>query len=516
MSTIDKVSVLFALTASLGSDFGHFSDNVHCSIRPADAHDCIAVAQNVVLNEGPNTSIAAVTGKGFVINPQNDLNYRTLSTRYPKIEFEWKIVLAPEDLLGPRVHNLRLDMCGGYHNYYKRQREYLNFLLRHGLKDPRQGMRDSQKEAGPRSNIGPSWTFEMQAPAGLGEQSASHAQPTRGPQQTMHQQGKRPSWEMGSQEFGPGLKRRSTGSQTWGSSSQSSFESPELSQPPSVAGPPQYIMGPPPPGNIERPMLQPRSRRGSRGSRGSIGSGTARVTSGMAGLTVQSPSLDSPEGAPWGTPQTMVGSTFGQPGWGYGQYSQGYMPQNPAYGQQTEVYGHLGQDPQGPPVRQFQVGIAHTQIPGGQWPPPQASPPGQRPIEQAPVQYSYPPGQQAGFTQWQPGPEVQGGGGYPPAYPPSQPGRGTHFPQQSQHMAAVPPMGGSHLSISQNMPLTESPATPSTGVNVFDFLVPETGSSSGRASTSLPYQEPSGSAPAGWTDQYGLFHPWQTDRSRGS
>lgn len=391
-------------------------------------------------------------GRGLAMNPQDKLGILKEQSR-PQVAFEWKIAVATDDLLARRLQSWRCGACGGRKKYYSRERDYLIFLTHHGLMDPREGKRQSQKSMS--ENEGRT-NRETHIPVSI--------QPSPGPQQTMYQQGKRPNLQMDSQEFGPSLKRRSTGSQTWGSSSQSSFSSPESSRPPSVTGPAQYIMGPPPPGSIERPMLQPRSRRGSRGSWGSIGSGTARVSSGMAGLTLRSPSWDSPEGvapppegAPWGVPQGTAGSSFAQPGGGYGQHSQNYMPQNPAYGQQTEVYGHRGQDPQGPPVRPFQVGITHTQIPGGQWPPRQALPHGQRSIEQPPVPYSHPPGQQAGFTQWQPGPEVQGGGGYPPAYPPSQPGRGTHFPQQSQHMAAVPPMGGTHPSILQNMPLTESP-----------------------------------------------------------
>lgn len=423
------------------------------------------------MSANADVSIAAVMGEGFAIHPGEKMKKMERRKR-PQVAFEWKITPAPNDL-AERVKVWRIKACGGKNNFYIREREYYMFLQKYELQNPSEGKREFLSKGKLRLETEEGTDPRTHIPASSGEQSASHGQPGPGPQQAIYQQGKRPSWEMGGQEFSPSLKRRSTGSQTWGSSSQSSLSSPEVSRPPSVADPRQTIMGPPRLGSSDRPMRQTWSWRGSRGS---IGSRTARVTSGMAGLTVQSPSWGSPEGvappsegSPWGAPQAMAGSTFGQPGGGYGHYSQDYVRPSPAYGQPTEVYGHPGQDLQGPPVRPFQVGIAHTQIPGGEWPPPQPWRQQQLLVEQGHLQHSQQPGQRAGFGQWphgsgynlpRPGPDVQTGGNYAPSFPPAQPvmhGGGDRSLQQPHHMAVGPPMRRIHQSSLQNMPMTESP-----------------------------------------------------------
>ncbi|KAG6355323.1 hypothetical protein INS49_003284 [Diaporthe citri] len=383
------------------------------AIVPGDVRACLDAVANAILKADPENPIAGVIGRGSMASTE--------------IPFEWQISHAPEDMRARRVQK---------------------------------------------------WRYKG------------------------HQRRKRSSLEMSaSQEIGPSLKRQSTGSSHWSSGSQSSLSSP------SVASWGQPVMGPPPPvgpgqpgTNIEHMFRYEQSRRGSRGSRGSVGSAASRV----GGLTLQPPIQGLPEGvapppagSPWDGAQGVASWAPEHYGRAYeprvpihGQQCQGFPPQipghgyegpgqvqqTPAYGQPTNVFGHMRTDFQGPPQREFRVGVQHAQqfaAHEGRNPQHRGQP--QVPVGPAPEQYSYQRGH-AGSLDAQSGSgyaggsghnvppsrgsSVQGGGGYPPGFPPTQPAmHGGHFalPRQSQHMAAVPPEGGNDRSILENTPRVASP-----------------------------------------------------------
>lgn len=382
-----------------------------------------------------------------------------------EIPFEWQVAHAPEDMRARRVKSWRYKVCGSARAYTARESLYLISLRHSGLPDPRAGHR----------------TFHNQG----------------------YQRRKRSNLEMAvREEIGPSVKRRDTGSSQWSSDSQSSFSSPSVA---SSWG--QPIMGPPPPvgpgqpgTSIEHMFRYEQSRTGSRGSRGSTGSAASRVGAGLEGLTFQSPIEGSPEGvapppagSPWGGPQGETRRVPEQFGRGfeaqapfYGQQGQGFAPQIPAPGYQgpgqvqqapapgqlENVYGYLVPAGPGRPRGPPQVGIAHTQhfAAHGGWSPQHPGQP-QVPAGLAPEQHSYQRGH-AGFVDTQSGigyaggsghnvpafggSNVQGGGGYPPGFPPPtrQAMHGGQFasPHQPQHRAAVPP-------VAQNYPSSLSPAT---------------------------------------------------------
>lgn len=236
---------------------------------------------------------------------------------------------------------------------------------------------------------------------------------------------KRSSEEMAeAQEIRPGSKRQSTDSSQWSSAgSQSSLSSPDLSREPSVAAWSQPTMGPPPP----------------------MGAG-------------------------------LQGRGFAPQIPGHGYQGPGQVQQAPAPEGMVEVYGHFQpaepRRPRGPP----RVGIQHTQqfAAHGGW---NFQHPGQPqvPVRPAPEQHSYQPGH-AGFVDPQSGrgyaggsghnmpafwySNLQGGGGYPTGFPPTQPAmHGGQFvlPRQPQHGTAVPPEGGHDRSTLQNIERMESP-----------------------------------------------------------
>lgn len=325
---VEAFHQLLPCTLSLTFNNIHAS---HYSIYPGDVRAFLHAASDAILKADPGNPIAGVIGRGCMA-----------STKMP---FEWQIAHAPEDMRTNRVKRWRYKMCGTARDYTARESQYLIHLGHQGLPDPRQGKR----------------TFHNQG----------------------HQQRKRSNLEMDvGQNIGPNLKRQDTGSSQWGSESQSSFSSPEHSRAPSVAGWNQPIMGPPPPlgpgqpgGYIEHPFRHEQSRRGSRGSQGSTSSGVSHAGSRMASLTFQSPFEGSsegmgppPEGSPWGGPHGVTRTVPGQPAGGFeaqapfhGYQGPGQVHHAPVYGQPTEVFGYMRTDFQGPPQREFQVGIQHTQ-----------------------------------------------------------------------------------------------------------------------------------------------------------
>lgn len=387
--------------------------------------------------------------------------------QFPMIPFEWKVDRAQPGKVDWRVQRWRFEACGGVDRFRDRRVEYLSFLEQQGLSDP---------------DVSARYEATLSADATSKATKAAKRTP------------KRPRGEMGARkELGPSRKRRSMDSQySSGSqaeaSSQSCVSSPEIQHLPPVTDSEQPAMGPPAPTNVERPARRPRSRRGSRGSwgsrssRGSIGSTTGRLGSNLADLILQSPTWGSPEGvappregSPWGGPPGVARTAPGQFG-GYGLQApipgyqgSGRVHQGPGYGHLTDVYGHPQYIEPGGPSGPPRVGIVHTQFQGGEWTPPQPGQQQQPQAEQFSAQLAQQPGPRAGFVQLPPGsgynvpgpsPNVHGGGGYIPRFPPAEPamqGRGTHMPQYSRQMAAAPSASGDDRSMLQGMPMTESP-----------------------------------------------------------
>lgn len=434
---------------------------------------CLNAATGV-LNANPVQPIAAVIGVGSANNML--------------IKFEWKIAHVPTARLAGRVLKWRYDVLGSPKEYAAREKEYLMFLKQRGLGDPREGTRAA-------GNSALKW-------------------------------GKRSSSDVGgSQELSRSRKRSSLGSRSSGTSQAGSApsSSPPVSLPEMAGQSPAARRGQPPTtltpiAGITFPNTQPESGWGS-----DAGSATALVTSGLEDMSIQS----------------QVGVGYWQRGRGNlqqpagpapiprsGYQGPGQMQQTPGYGQLVDVYGHQTYEPQpsrprGPP----RVGFPLSQyMEQGTWVPPQ---PGQHQVPVVEHTSARDPRRRGHLgVHAQPGSASAGYCG--PTTPISSPTTSglAQYPSSSQLAPSAMPgtvnvsqfqgksAGPLHLgSYSSNYPPLAT-ATPSTGGNVVDFLVPQSGSPSGRASTSLPYQETSRSAPAGWTDQYGVFHPWQTDRSR--
>lgn len=482
------------------------------SLAPGDIQGCVSVAMDAVLKANPAQPIAAIMGKGSVKHPLDRITDME-NPRFPQIPFEWMIVHNPGDWLVKKVRTWRYEACGGtVATYNIREDEYLEFLEEHDLIDPRMIMRDLERKA--------------------------------------RRHKKRRSGQVaGSQESRPSSKRQNLGSQSSatsqaGSGPASSVSSPEMMRPSSMSTfwPPPSLF-PPPVMNTERPMLQPRSRRTA-----STSPATARVSSGLATMSIQSVVNESPvverpqtpsaryahtdpryQQPPAGSPPATYPGTssaygpfaggYAQSGRGSLQYPAGSAPQipgsgyqgpgrayqTPGYGQPVEAYGYTTYEsqpsrPRGPP----RVGFPLSQYDQrGEWNPPQ---PGQ---EQGPVAFRAPAqgshrGGDARFVHAQ-----YGSASTAPISSPSYHSTES-YPGTNQSMTAASSGRGSY-------PATTHPvSTPSTGVDVFAYQIHEPGSSSGRGSTSLPYQETTAYIPPGWTDRYGMFHPWESGPGRGN
>lgn len=466
----------------------------------------------VVLSANPAQPIAAVMGKGSVKNPLDRITSLD-KPLFPSIHFEWMIVHHPGDWLVKKVRSWRHRACGGVATYNIREDQYLDFLERHELIDPRMVMRDLERRA--------------------------------------RRQKKRRSGQMaGSEESSPLSKRQNLVSQSSATSQAesgppSSVSSSEMARPlPMGTFWPPPMLPPPPAMNTERPMLQPRSRRTA-----STSPATARVSSSLATISIQSVMNESPvverpqtSGARYthtdaryqqppadSSPATYPGipSAYGPVGGGYGwsdrgnlQHSAGYAPQipgsgyqgpgrayqTPGYGQPVDAYGYTTYEsqpsrPRGPP----RVGLPLSQYDErGEWNPPQ---PGQQqePVAPwAPAQGSH-RGDHARFVHDQPG------SAFTASIPSSSYPSTASYPGTDQSIAAA---SSGRASYPATYPHPVS--TPSTGVDVFAFQVREAGSSSSRGSTSLSYQETTANIPPGWTDRYGRFHLWESGPGRGS
>lgn len=462
-----------------------------------------------VLSADPAQPIAAVIGKGWVKNPQD----RSDNPLFPNIPFQWRIVHHPGDWLVNKVRRWRYRVCGGRATYNIRENQYLDFLKQHGFIDPRMVMRDLERNA--------------------------------------RRSKKRHSGQLaGSEESSPSSKRQNLGSQSSATSQAesgppSSLSSPEMMRPSSMSTfwPPPSL-SPPPVMNTERPMLQPRSRRTA-----STSPATARVSSGLATMSIQSVVNESPvverpqtpgaryahtdpryQQPPAGSPPATYPGTssaygpfaggYAQSGRGSLQYPAGSAPQipgsgyqgpglayqTPGYGQPVEAYGYTTYEsqpnrPRGPP----RVGFPLSQYDQrGEWNPPQ---PGQ---EQGPVAFQAPAqgSHRAGDARFV---HAQYGSASTAPISSSSYHSTESYPGTNQSMTAASSGRGSYPATT---PHTVS--TPSTGVNVFAYQVHEGSSSSGRGSTSLPYQETTAYIPPGWTDRYGMFHPWESGPGRGS
>lgn len=357
---------------------------------------------------------------------------------------------------------------------------------------------------------------------------------------------KRRSGQMaGSEESSPRSKRQNMGSQSSATSQAesgppSSVSSPERARPlPMGTFWPPPILSPPLVMNTERPMLQPRSRRTA-----STSPAMARVSSGLATISIQSVMNEHPQtsGAqyahtdpryqqpPAGSPPATfpgISSAYGPSGGGYGrsgpgnlQNPAGFAPQipgfgyqgpgrayhTPSYGQPVDAYGYTTYEyqpsrPRGPP----RVGFPLSQYDErGEWNPPQAGQQQGPAAPQAPAQGSHRGGHARSVY-------AQSGSASTASIPSSGYPGTVSYPGTYQSMTAASSGRESHLAT-----YPHSMSTSSTGVDVFAYQVHEASSSSGRGSTSLPYQEATANLPPGWTDRYGRFHLWESGPGRGS